>query len=419
MKPIQRHITPEVFSHLDAFPAVYINGPRQAGKTTLARTLLGKRFDGTFITFDDVLERATASQNPQGYLRDLGYPLVIDEVQMVPEIFRPIKMLVDEQRYKVLMAKKKQAANGHYLLTGSANLLVIPALADAMVGRMGTVTLLPFSAGEVMGKKPKFIERCFTKDFSGIKADKNALIEMMQKATFPELSTMKPTLTTDWFRNYVQKITLEDPRQIYNLEKATYMPVLLQLLAARAGNLVNDADIARDAGLNAITTRTYRNLLMGTFVTHYLHPWYRNTTKRLVKSSKIYFYDTMLLCHVLGTTPATLAKAQPQRFGHILENFVLTELMKMNHANTDQVAMSFYRTRDDKEVDFVLERGRKLVGIEVKNAENIGTKELAGLRELRQEAKDEFLCGIVLCNTARVMEVDKNIYLVPFSALWQ
>ena len=404
---------------LKVFPAVYINGPRQAGKTTLARELLADQFGGKFITFDDVLERGAAARNPQGYLRELGYPLINDEAQMVPELFRPIKKLVDDQRYAALQAGRKDTANGHYLLTGSANLMALPALADAMVGRMATLTLLPFSAGELQGARPRFIERCFAQDFSGLKADRTALLEMMEKATFPELSGMKPAQAEGWFRNYVQKITLEDPRQIYNLEKAAFMPVLLQLLAARAGNLINDADLARDAGLNAVTARTYRNLLSGTFVTHYLHPWHRNTTKRLVKSSKVYFCDTMLLCHVLQSRPETLAKELPQRFGHVLENFVGSELMKMNHAAADSAAISFYRTRDGREVDFVLERGHKLVGIEVKHAENISAKDLVGLKELQEEAGKSFLCGIVLCNTPRVIPYDKNIFLVPFSALWQ
>lgn len=419
MKTIRRNIQSQVLLHLDTFPVVYINGPRQAGKTTFVRTLLGKRFNGAFITFDDVLERSAAIQNPLIYLRDLGYPLVIDEVQMVPEIFRPIKMLVDEQRFQALTAKKKQDANGHYLLTGSANLFAIPSLADAMVGRMGTITLLPFSAGELLGTKPDFIGRCFSQDFSGIKTDKAALLTMMQKATFPELSNLKSSLSGEWFRNYVQKITLEDPRQIYNLEKAAFMPILLQLLAARAGNLINDSDIARDAGLNAITTRTYRNLLAGTFITHYLTPWYHNTTKRLVKSGKIYFYDTMLLCYLLGVAPTVIAKEQPQRFGHLLENFVFSEMMKINNANKEKVRFSFYRTRDNREVDFVLEQENKLVGIEVKYAEKIGNKELAGLREFKKETGKEFACGIVLCNTSRVIQIEENIYLVPFSALWQ
>ncbi|PIR33427.1 MAG: ATPase, partial [Alphaproteobacteria bacterium CG11_big_fil_rev_8_21_14_0_20_44_7] len=134
---------------------------------------------------------------------------------------------------------------------------------------------------------------------------------------------------------------------------------------------------------------------------------------------KIYFHDTMLLCHLLQSTPEDLAKSQPQRFGHVLENFVLSELTKANHTNGDNVDISFYRTNDGREIDFVLERQHKLVAVEVKNAENITDKDLAGIKELQQATGKDFLCGIVICNTPRVIAYDKDIYLLPFNALWQ
>ena len=220
-------------------------------------------------------------------------------------------------------------------------------------------------------------------------------------------------------KNYIQKITLEDPKRIYNLEKSTFMPVLLQSLAARAGSLINDANIGREIGLNAVTTRNYRNLLNGTFVTNTLSPWHSNITKRLVKSDKLFFHDTMLLCHLLQSTPEDLAKNQPNRFGHILENFVLSELCKTNFATGEEVTISFYRTNDGREVDFVLERQHKLIAIEVKNAENITDKDIIGMRSFQRSTGHNFHSGIVLCNTPRVITYDKDIYLVPFSALWQ
>ncbi|MEM7403271.1 MAG: DUF4143 domain-containing protein, partial [Myxococcota bacterium] len=157
----------------------------------------------------------------------------------------------------------------------------------------------------------------------------------------------------------------------------------------------------------------------GTFVTNTLSPWYRNMTKRLVKSDKIFFYDTMLLCHLLGSTPQQLAKNHPTRFGHVLENFVLSELCKNNFATREKVAISFYRTNDGREIDFVLEKQSKLVAIEVKHAESISDKDLAGIKQLQASTADDFYCGVVLCNTPRVIAYDKNIYLLPFSALWQ
>ena len=416
MTAISRQLQPQILASLQAFPVVYINGPRQAGKTTLVKTLLADHFPARFITFDDMLERAAAMRNPYTYIKSSGTPLIIDEVQMVSEIFRPLKKIVDEQRQQALQSG---SANGHYLLTGSANLMTLPELANAMVGRMATLTLLPFSVAEILGNSMHFLDRCFNKDFSEIGSTTLlSLTEAMRQASYPELLSMSENMIVSWFHNYIQKITLEDPRHLYNLEKAEYMPVLLQALAERAGSLLNDADLGRDVGLNAVTTRQYRGLLNNTFITYALKPWHRNITKRLVKSHKLYFYDTMLLCHLLGSTPVILAKNQPGRFGHILENFVFSEISKNNYINGEPFDISFYRTSDGREIDFVLERHHKLIAVEVKNTENITEKDLNGIRELQQVAKQDFHAGVILCNTSRVIVYDENIYLVPFSTLW-
>lgn len=417
MRIIARDIEKKVLEMLAAFPAVYINGPRQAGKTTLVRELLADRFQGRFITFDDALERGAASRNPMAFLREAGTPLILDEVQMVTEIFRPLKMQVDENRLAAL--RGGDDPNGRYLLTGSANLMVVPELANAMVGRMGTVTLLPLSAREYLASGGGFIECCLAGDFSGIKHDSShTLLEVMEAASYPELLHLPPDARETWFRNYVNKITLDDPQHIYRLEKAEYMPVLLQALATRVGNLINDADLARDAGLNPVTARTYRGLLGGTFITNFLRPWFRNINKRLVKAGKIYFHDTLLLAHLLQSSPTELASNRPQIFGHLLENFVLAELTKQNNCLKQPAELSFYRTRDGREVDFVIERGGKLAGVEVKNSEKISERDLAGIKELQAVAGADFLCGVILCNTPRVIPWNDRIYLVPISTLW-
>ena len=418
MKLIKRLLQPLVLDALNFFPAVYINGPRQAGKTTLVCELLAQDYAARVITFDNLLERAAAQRNPLNYLRELGAPLIIDEVQLAPSIFRPLKILIDERRYESLHNNDINR-HGLYLLTGSANLIVIPELANAMVGRMATLTLLPLSAAEVMNQTPHFIERCFSKDFSDIKENDVQLTEIICKATYPELTHFSQSMKDNWFNSYIQKITLDDSRHIYNLEKAERMPILLQSLAARAGNLINDASIGREIGLNAVTTRNYRRLLNGLFVTNPLSPWHRKITKRLVKAKKLYFYDTMLLCHLLESTPNKLFQNNPIRFGHVLENFVFSELCKHNITAGDNVTISFYRTNDGREVDFVLEKQNEFVAIEVKHSENITSKDLTGIKELKANTGDNCICGIILCNTPRVIAYDENIYLVPFSALWQ
>jgi predicted AAA+ superfamily ATPase len=417
MSVIARAIEPLIQNSMKVAPIVYVNGPRQAGKTTLVRSITTNLDKAQFLTFDDPMERAAAMRNPVGYLRASGYPLIVDEIQMVPEVFRPLKMLVDEQRYEAL--QNGTSSDGRYLLTGSANLWAIPELADAMVGRMATITLLPLSMAEVLGQKSSFLKRCFAEDFSDIKTDNMPLTEAISKASFPELLKTPVAMIPQWFQNYIQKITLEDPKYIYNLEKAEFMPILLQALANCAGNLINDANISRDIGLNATTTRSYRNLLQGAFVTNSLHPWHRNITKRLVKSHKMFFHDSMLLCHLLQSTPEDLLKNQPRKFGHLLENFVLSELSKAKCIDDYFLDISFYRTSDGREVDFVLENKGKIVAIEVKHSENITEKDLAGINELKSMTDGDFVCGVVLCNTPRVIEYGNGIYLLPFSALWQ
>lgn len=395
---------------------VYINGPRQAGKSTLVRKLLIDDYKARYVTFDDSMERSAAIRNPLNYLEESGTPLIIDEVQMAREIFRPLKKVVDDLRYEAL--NKKSKPNGKYLLTGSANLITIPELASAMVGRMSTMTLLPFRVGEVLGHDSQFIKRCFSKDFTNIKPTRQSLIEAMGVASFPELMNIPKSMHDNWFREYVKKITFDDPRNIYNMEKAEFMPPLLTALAARAGNLVNDADLGRDIGINPTTVKNYRKLLNDTFITYQLRPWYRNINKRLVKASKVYLYDTKLLCHLINAQLEDLPKSQPSIFGHVLENFVLSELVKENHILGDKVNISFYRTNDGKEVDFILEAAGKIVAIEVKHAENITNNDVVGIRELQQTLGKDFVCGIILCNTKQVIPFDKNIYLVPINALW-
>jgi uncharacterized protein len=423
MPIINRAVTQSVIDALKTFPVVYINGPRQAGKSTLVRDIVFPKITdttnkGQYITFDDVLERASAMRNPQTYLQSTTKPLIIDEIQMVPEIFRPLKLVIDEERHERLVSGGEKP-NGRYLLTGSANLAALPALANAMVGRMATRTLYPLSAFEVFGGQGDFVNRAFACDFSEVNPTHKTLNEAITNSTFPELVSLPETQHKSWYDNYLRKVTLEDPRHIYNMEKADLMPVLLQALAVRAGNLINDADLSRDTGLTSVTARTYRQLLHSTFISLELRPWFRNIGKRLIKSSKSFFYDTGLLCHTLGRSVRDIKTFDQPRFGNVLENYVATELLKLIAISQERLELLFYHTRDGREVDFVIEKpSGELIGIEVKNSETISEKDLSGLKELKAVVGKDFVCGIVLCNTKRVLPYGDGIWLVPLSHLW-
>ena len=408
MDLIQRTLKKRLLDDLKFFPAIYINGPRQAGKTTLVKNLLHPHYQGEYMSFDLALVRAAATRNPQLFLEKSGHPLIIDEAQRVPELFRALKSQIDEKRLQAL--DKKTTYTGDYILTGSTNLMAQPALADAMVGRMITRTLLPLSSAELVGATSRFIDRCFSSDFTGIKAKHSlTLLEAMSKSTFPQITTLPDHAVGSWFNEYTEKITLEDPNQIYRLEKAEYMPLLIQSLAHRAGSLLNDANLSREIGLNTTTTSNYRKLLENTFVTCTLKPWYRNLNKRLTKSPKLYFYDTMLLCHLMNTTPNNLMVSYPHRFGHVLENYVLSELLKSNNTEDHPVKISYYRTHDNHEVDFVLEKQHQCVAIEVKHAEFITQNDIKGMLAFKQNAGSDFRCGIVLCNTPQVLAFTEDI----------
>ena len=231
MRTIKRHLQPHILDVLKSFPAVYINGPRQTGKTTLVRDLLAKNYKAKFLTFDDTLERTAAQRNPLRYMRDSGTPLIIDEVQLVTDIFRPLKLLIDEQRGKARTTKA--VANGHYLLTGSANLQVIPELASAMAGRMATLTLLPVSAAEAMGKTSHFLERCFAKDFTDIKRNNTKLAAMMRRASYPELKNMPQNMVDSWFKNYIQKNHIGRPApDLQSRKSRAYAPIVASFSGA-------------------------------------------------------------------------------------------------------------------------------------------------------------------------------------------
>lgn len=417
-KQFERDMEPQVLRSLQHFPAVFVNGPRQAGKSTLAQRLIRSGgFDARYVSFDSETERVNAWSNPATYLREADTPLVIDEVQKAQKIFDAIKLTVDEIRFAALSGGT--SPNGRFLLTGSANLDAVSKLAHAMVGRMVTKTLLPLSVCEAIGSKSTFLGRCFSGDFSGIAPVDLRLADAISVASFPALPSMPEDELRGWFDAYIRRAAYEDPVFLYKLEKAECLPFMLKSIAIRAGSLLNDAGLGRELGLNAVTTKTYRRLLEQMFLTNSLAPWRRNVGRRLVKSKKAYFHDTMLLCHLLETSPSSLAACDPNRFGHVLENFVLTELTKASHAASEGVGMSYYRTSAGAEVDFVLERGGKMVAIEVKHAENVSKRDIKGVFDLRDAMGKDLLRSIVLCNAPRVLSFDKDILLVPFAALWQ
>jgi predicted AAA+ superfamily ATPase len=420
MSYIRRFLKAKLLRSLNTNPILFLNGARQVGKSTLVQALSKTEFPAEYVTFDSATQMAAAGSAPEAYLRNREGALIIDEVQLVPEIFRALKLVVDERRLE-----EKENTGGplksQFLLTGSANIMALPKLSNPLVGRMNVLTLYPLSGAEVLEGQGDFVECLFQKEFlSGTIQKKSTLNEVLHKATYPEISNVSMEERRNWFDGYLTTILQRDVRALAEIDKLSTLPNLLRILAARAGGLVNDASIARDAGLNAVTSRNYKTLLTMLFLTFEVPPWYRNVGKRLVKSPKGYLVDTLLLCHLLEYDLTTLEQNKPELFGHVLENFVASELLKLLSFQSQPISLYHFRSSDNKEVDFVLERANgKLVGIEVKTKDNVNASDFKGLKELQRLVESDFVCGVVLYRGKDVVPFGENLWAVPVDNLWR
>ena len=413
MKTISRKIEKSLLYSLKKAPVVFLNGARQAGKSTLVQKLSEKKFPAHYISLDNLTQLSSAQKAPYEFLNS-KQALIIDEVQMAPELFRPLKEKVDQLRLK-----NKKKSLGRFLLTGSANIMALPKLSDALVGRMSVKSLYPFSVSEVLNTKEDFLKRLFHKDFQSIKNSKLKLEECISLATFPDISNTNIKEYSEWFNSYLMTILQRDVKMLSQLKKINLLPHLLQVLATRAGSLVNEADISREVGLNAVSGKEYRNILQAMFLTFTIPPWHKNKKKRLVKSSKIYLTDTLLLCYLQGWNLGSLRKKQAHFYGHAIENFVATELIKLISFSELPVKLMHFRTSDNKEVDFILELSNgKLAAIEVKAGDSLTEKSFKALLSFKELNLKNFVCGIVLYNGRQLVPFGKDLFAVPFSALW-
>ena len=412
---IKRKLGPRILDTLQGFPIVYVTGPRQAGKSTLVRRLAVTAWPADYVTFDEATMLGAAEANPESFLRAHTGNLILDEVQMAPSLFRVLKVLVDEARQR-----NKANANGHYLLTGSASIMALPKLADALVGRMSVLTLYPLSALEMSGGKGDFLSRLMKNDFKpGTIRRKQTLAEIIRQATFPEITGQGDDRRAQWFEAYITTILQRDVRQIADITKLGMLPNLLKVLAGRSGGLINEADIARAIGQNAVTTKNYRVLLQMMFLTFDVKPWYRNIGKRLVKAPKGYLVDTSLLCHLQQIDMVKAAIEDPHVFGRLFENFVACELLKQLSSSSGMTQLYHFRTSDNKEVDFVLEQpDGKLAGVEVKARDAVTASDFKGLEALRKQIGSDFVCGVVLYRSNKIIPFGDKMWAVPVAAMW-
>jgi hypothetical protein len=389
-------------------PVVLVNGPRQCGKTTLVRDLVAGRRD--FLTLDDDTVLASVRSDPSALVRGPG-SLTIDEVQRAPGLLRAIKREVDRDRRP-----------GRFLLTGSANILTLPRVAESLAGRMEIVNLLPLAQAEIQGRRPGFIEAAFQGRMvkpGELLLGKN-LVEAVLTGGYPEMLRRKrPDRRRAWARDYIRAIVGRDVRDIADVERLDRMPRLLQVLAHYSAQLTNFTQVGGQIGFDDKTTRKYVGILEQLFLVRRLDPWFRNELKRLVKTPKLHFLDSGLLAALLGVTTERVA-ADRAIFGKLLETFVFSEILKQAYWMDRTCTLYHYRDKDQDEVDFVIEDSTgSVVGIEVKAAATVMAADFKGIRKLAAACSTAFQAGIVLYDGETTVPFGRRLFAVPISCLWR
>ena len=417
MKYIQRLLESFLKRTVKTRPVIYLNGPRQCGKSTLAQNIsIGKKLN--YVTFDNPAHLSFAKNDPVGFLQGLPQNRlnIIDEVQLAPELFRNIKIAIDEQR----LADKNQA---QYILTGSANIFALPNLADALVGRLSILTLYPFSVPEKMETGVNFIEKLWSVDLHPRKYPRANIVNIISNATFPEISLDRKKDRYQWFNDYLTTILLRDVRVLADIRNPDNIFQLLVSLSQRAGGLLNNANIMKETGLDAKTYEKYKALCNNTFLTFELPSWTKpnRLNKRFVKQKKMYFTDTCLLCHLLQRDLNDIYRNDKAVMGHVFENFIATEIMKaVKSLNSWSVSHFNPAQNQGKEVDFVIESpDGKAIGIEAKLDETITEKDWANMNTLSDTLGNRFMLGIIIYTGNELMQVGRNIWAVPVNYLWE
>lgn len=405
-----RYVQPQLTEALTDSPVVLVHGPRQCGKTTLAR-MVGDAAGYTYITFDDDVLRAAAKSDPIGFVGDLGSRVILDEVQRVPELFTSLKAAVDRDR-----------TPGRFILTGSANVLLLPRLADSLAGRMEILRLHPLAQSELAGVPSGFLDALFHAGFKHASHVRLAgeLPQRIVAGGYPAaLARSTPRRRAVWYRDYIETLVQRDVRHLARISALDALPRLLTVAAGQTSRLLNVADLASPFQVSRPTIREYLTLLAHVFLLEELPPWHSNRLSRLVKTPKLHLCDTGLACALLGIDAAALV-ADRQLMGQLLETFVFQELRRQASWHIDPVSFHHFRDKDGVEVDFVLEgSGQRLAGIEVKASATVTASDFRGLKKLREVVPDRFAAGVVLYDGEATVSFGERLFAVPIRSLWE
>jgi predicted AAA+ superfamily ATPase len=409
---VPRALSPQLHEILDDTRVTVILGPRQAGKSTLARTLLDEGRLETYVTLDDQAVRGQANADPEGFVAALERPVVIDEIQRAPALMLAIKTVVD-----------RDPRPGQFVITGSANLLTQRGVADALPGRAEYLRLWPFAQSELRSADGTLIDRLFAGDPPRLYDQSPGLVAYADKIArggFPDAHHRNNTRRQAYFRAYVDTLLGRDLRDIAAPQVDTStIPQLLRVLATRSGDLASFESLARDLQVNPRTARGHTGLLEQLFLVHQLRPWSRNISQREVKTPKILITDSGLLCALVGATADRLV-ADAAVAGKAVETFAFNELLRQSGWSEQSLnGLFFYRDRNGREVDVVAEAtDGRVIGFEVKTAASVSASDSLGLRFLRDQVGERFVGGAVLYTGSTTLPLGDRVWAIPLAGLW-
>jgi hypothetical protein len=412
-----RYATQNVKEALTDTPVVFVMGPRQVGKTTLVKSLINDEWE--YITLDDQAQLEIAKADPVGFIRNLPpKQIVLDEVQRLPELFVSIKQSVDENRQP-----------GRFLLTGSANALLLPRLSDSLAGRMESVRLTPLSECEIQDstqylfqdQPATFLSKMLSQEALQAKQTRlrDHLLQRIVTGCYPEpLQRSNERCSTAWYQQYINTLIQRDIQDLTNIDHPELMTKLLKLTAFYAGKLINISDLSNKIGLDRPTIKKYLALLEQLFLVEQLPAWHSNEYKRLIKTPKMHSIDTGMMCAIRGLTKERLIQ-HPADFGLLLESFVYNELRKQATWLDEPLHFFHYRDKDKVEVDIIIENGvGDCFAVEVKAAATLNAKDFAGLKRFKNITGERFKLGILLYDGDHTTAFGDKLFAVPIGALW-
>lgn len=407
---LERGLESRIAEALRDTPVVCLLGPRQSGKSTLVSRMAPSR---QLVSLDDAAYLKLAREDPQGFLAGLSDEVTIDEVQRAPGLTLAIKRSVDHDRRP-----------GRYLITGSANLLQLPQLADSLAGRMETLQLHTLTESEKAASPGQFLQKFMAGEIQpqlvGSRAPSPPLLPgKLISGGYPEAARRSPSRAQDWLRQYLQSVIERDIRDVAKLKEGSDLLKMMELLAERTATLLNVSELASSLKRARATIESHLAILEKLFLVHQLPAWHQNATKRAVKTPKIHLCDSGLAAALMRLEVEDWL-SERDRFGHLLESFVVQQLRAQAGWFEPHLRFWHYRDKEKNEVDCVITRGRKVWGVEVKLSQSVSVNDAKGLHQLAAYAKGNFQMGILLYDGEDTFSLgDSRFLAVPLSKLWE